>query len=893
MRWFRRRFDSRADLDREIQFHLAEETRLRAERGASPDGARREARRAFGNAMRVRESVDSLNPIGKGEELWRDLRFGARLLRRDPGFAAVAILSLALGIGANTSIFQLLDAVRLRTLPVADPSQLAEVRIANDVNDSRGGNFTGGRPDLTNALWEEIRTKQQGFSGIAAWGSASFEMATGGESRRARGLWVSGDYFRTLGVTPIVGRLIANEDDTPACGSPGAVLSYGFWQQQYGGDGRVLERSIRLDGQLFPIIGVTPAGFHGVQVGKTFDVAVPICADPLMRGPRSRLKDRQAWFLAAIGRLAPGWSVERASAQLDAVSTGVFAATVPSTYQPSAAKNYQHFRLGAFAAPTGVSSLRDDYERPLWLLLAIAALVLLIACANLANLMLARATAREREIAVRLAMGASRSRIVRQLLAEGLLLAIVGSVLGVALSVTLSTFLVSLFGDAVVIELHADGRVLAFTTSVAAVACVAFGLAPALRATRAEPASVIKAGARGSTGAREGFALRRTLVVVQLALSLVLVFGALLFVRTLQNLTHVNTGFRQDGVLVSTFDFRRAGLGEGAQRALERDLLARLTSAPGIQSAAPLFISPLDGSDWNQAIVIGGAVQTQVPHLNLVGPRFFATMETPFLRGRDFNEHDTSTSPPIAIVNESFARVFFGGKDPLGRTFQIDQGPGEPRPAYQIVGLVGDMKHIDLREPFSPIAFFPTAQDPHPGPVQSFVIRSTQPVSSVVSTVKRIAAEAHPSMLIRFQTLGSQIEKTLLRERLMATMSGFFGALAGLIAIVGLYGVMSYLVVRRRNEIGIRMALGADRTAVVDMVMRDAGRLLGIGVIVGLALALIAARAAGSLLYGLTPGDPATLAAAVAGLCAVGALASYLPARRASRLEPTVVLREE
>jgi putative ABC transport system permease protein len=529
----------------------------------------------------------------------------------------------------------------------------------------------------------------------------------------------------------------------------------------------------------------------------------------------------------------------------------------------------------------------------LWLLLAIAGLVLLIACANLANLMLARATAREREIAVRLAIGASRGRLVRQLLAESLLLAIAGSVLGVLLSMTLSAFLVSLFGDAIVIELRADWRVLAFTASIAAAACVLFGLAPALRATRAEPASVIKAGARGATGAGEGLAMRRALVVVQLALSLILVFGALLFVRTLQNLMHLDPGFRQDGVLVSALDFRRAGLSQDAQRVLERDLLARFRSAPGIQSAAPVFITPLDGSDWNQAIVIGGAVQTHVPHLNLIGGRFFATIGTPLVRGRDFNEHDTPTSPPVAIVNESFARVFFGGKAPLGRTFQIAQGPGEPRPAYQIVGLVGDMKYLDLREPFAPIAFFPTAQDPQPGPVQSFVIRSTQPVSSVVSMVKRVVAEAHPSILIRFQPLGLQIEKTLLRERLMATLSGFFGVLAGLIAVVGLYGVMSYLVVRRRSEIGIRIALGADRTAVVGMVMRDAGRLLAVGVIVGLTLALIAARAAGSLLFGLTPGDPATLAAAVAGLCAVGALASYLPARRASRLEPTVVLRED
>jgi putative ABC transport system permease protein len=891
MRWFRRRFDSRADLDREIRFHLAEETHLRAERGSLH--ARLEARRAFGNAMRVHEEVDKLNPIGRDKEIWRDLRYGARLLRRDPGFAVVAILSLALGIGANTSIFQLLDAVRLRTLPVTDPSQLAEVRIANDLNDSRGGNFTGGRPDLTNPLWELIRAKQQGFSSIAAWGSASLEMSTGGESRRARGLWVSGDYFKALDVAPILGRPITREDDTPGCASPGAVLSYVFWQQHYGGDSRVLERTVRLDGQLFPIIGVAPAGFHGVQVGKTFDVALPLCAEPLTRGPRSRLHNRIAWFLAVIGRLAPGWSVERASAQLDAVSPGIFAATVPPEYTPYSAKNYQRFRLGTFPAATGVSSLRDNYERPLWLLFVIAALVLLIACANLANLLLVRATAREREIAVRLAIGASRGRIVRQLLAESLLLAIFGSVLGVLLSVTLSTFLVSLFGDAVVIEVHADGRVLAFTAMVAAGACVLFGLTPALRATRAEPASVIKAGARGSTGAREGFALRRTLVVVQLALSLVLVFGALLFVRTLQNLIHVDPGFRQDGVLVSTLDFRRAGLGEDAQRALERDLLARLMSAPGIQSAAPVFISPLDGSGWNKAIVIGGSVQTRVPNLNLVGCGFFATMGTPLVRGRDFNEHDTPTSAPVAVVNESFARVFFGGKDPLGRTFQFDEGPGEPRPVYQIVGLVGDMKYFDLREPFGPIAFFPTAQDPTPGPVQSFVVRSTQPASAVVSIIKRVVAEAHPNILITFEQLETQIRKTLLRERLMATLAGFFGALAGLIAIVGLYGVMSYLVARRRSEIGIRMALGADRTAVVGMVMRDACQLLGAGAAVGFTLALVAARAAGSLLFGLSPSDPATLTAAVAGLCAVGAVASYIPARRASRLEPTEVLRSE
>jgi putative ABC transport system permease protein len=891
-RLFRGRIDSRADLDREIAFHLAEETRLRAERGHPPERARIEARRAFGNALRVREQVDQLNPIGTVDEIWRDLKYGARLLQRNPGFAVVAILSLALGIGANTSIFQLLDAVRLRTLPVKDPGQLAEVRIANDIDDNRDGNFNGARPDLTNPLWEHLRDAQQGFSRVAAWGSASFEMAASGESQRIRGLWVSGDFLSMLGIQPTLGRAITNADDTPGCPAPGAVLSYGFWQQRYGGESQALGRSVRLDGQLFPIIGVAPQGFHGVNVGTTFDVALPICAEPLTRGARTRLQDRRAWWLAVIGRLEPGWSIERASAQLNAISPALFAATVSPTYTPGTAKQYRQFRLGAFAASTGVSTLREDYEAPLWLLLAIAGLVLLIACANLANLMLARASAREREIAVRLAMGASRGRIVRQLVAESLLLAAGGSTLGVLLSVALSSFLVSLFGDAVVIEVRADWHALGFTAALAAGACVLFGLAPAVRATRTEPVSALKAGARGTTGGRESFGLRRALVVVQLALSLVLVVGALLFVRTLQNLINVDPGFRDDGVLVAALNFRQSGAPDTQQVALRQDLLERLARAAGVRSAAAVFISPLDGSGWNKGIVIDGT-EGRGSNLNWVSSGFFATMGTPLLRGRDFDEHDTLAAPRVAIVNESFARVFFGGKNPLGRTFQLVEGPGEPQPAYQIVGLVRDTKYTSLREPFGPIAFFPTRQDPKPGPFQSIVVRSTQPLPAMVATVTRSVTEANPNILIRFENLASQVGKTLLRERLMATLSGFFGGLAGLLAVVGLYGVMSYMVARRRNEIGIRMALGADRAQVVGMVMRDACSLLGAGIVVGLTLALAAARATESLLFGLTPGDPATLAAAVVVLCTVGGLAGYLPARRASRLEPTAVLREE
>ena len=892
-RVFRGRSGSRDDLDGEIAFHLAEEARLRADRGDTPERARLEARRAFGSTMQVREEVDRLNPTRAIDEIWRDLKYGARVLRRNPGFTVVAILSLALGIGANTSIFQMLDAIRLRTLPVRDPGALAEVRIVNDRDDNREGNFNGGRPDLTNPLWERLREEQRAFTHIAAWGSGNFEMGTGGESQRVRGLWVSGDFFQTLDVQPVLGRAITRADDTPGCAEPGVVLGYGYWQQRYGSDPHVLGRTIRLDGHLFPILGVAPRGFYGVHVGTSFDVAVPVCAEPFTRASRSRLQDRRAWWLAVIGRLEPGWTIERASAQLNAISPALFASTVPPTYRPETVKHYRQFRLGALPASTGVSTLRDDYEAPLWLLLSIAGLVLLIACANLANLMLARATVREREIAVRLAMGASRGRIVRQLLAESLLLAVCGSAFGVFLSAALSAFLVSLFGDAVVIELRADSHALAFTAALAVGACLFFGLAPAVRATRAEAASVIKSGGRGTTSGRESFGLRRTLVVVQLALSLVLVVGALLFVRTLQNLMHVDPGFRNDGgVLVAALDYRRTGAADAQLASLRQDALDRVGRTPGVRSAAAVFIPPLEGSGWNKGIIVNGAPQ-RASNLNWVSSGFFSTMGTPLLRGRDFNDRDTLASPRVAIVNESFAHVFFGGTDPIGRSFQLTEGPGEPQPAYQVVGLVRDTKYVDLREAFGPIAYFPTRQDPKPIPFQSLVIRSAQPGASLSAAVKQAIGEAHPNILIRFDTLSSQIGRTLLRERLMATLSAFFGALAGIIAVVGLYGVMSYMVARRRNEIGVRMALGADGAAVVRMVLRDATRLLTVGLAIGLALAILAARVAESFLYGLTPGDPSTLAAAVAGLFAVGALASYLPARRAARLEAFTVLREE
>src|SRR5262245_18803870 len=885
---------------RELEAYLEIETDDNIARGMTPRDARLAARRKLGNITLVREEIYQMNTITLLDNAWRDLKYGARLLRLNPSFAIVAILSLALGVGANTAIFQLLDAVRLRTLPVKDPRQLVEIRIGETPN-GRTGAFTGRRPMLTNPLWEKVRDQQEAFSSALAWATVAFNLRTGGEARYAQGLWVSGDFFKTLDVPALAGRVLTSADDFRGCAAPPAVISYGFWQREYGGNPAV-GRSIVLDGHNYDIVGITPASFFGVEVGRTFDVAVPLCAEVLSRGARSGLDKPDTWFLAAFGRLKPAWTMDRASAQLAAISPGMFKETLPPRYRAEDTKNYLAFKLGAFSADTGVSNLRRNYETPLWLLLATTGLVLLIACANLANLMLARATAREREVAVRLAIGASRGRIVRQMLAESLLIAAIGAALGAVLAQWLSRFLVDFLtsdNNRIFVELTIDWRIFAFTTALAAVTCLLFGLMPAIRATSTAPGVAMKAGSRGSTDTRERFGLRRALVVLQVAVSLVLVVGALLFVRSLRNLMTLDAGFSQDDILVANLDLRRSGIPVEQLPALFEDVTNRIGGLPGVQSAAQASIVPVSGSGWNNNIVIKGKRYTareEIVNFNSVSAGFFRTMGTAILTGRDFdNRADTSSSPKVAIVNESFSRKFFPGASPIGQTFQIDEAPGKPHPLFQIVGIVQDTKYSNLREPFGPIGFLAASQeDPADAtPSLQVVVRAAAPLTTITPQISALVTQVNPSIVVQFQTMQTQVRDSLRRERLMATLSGFFGALAGLIATIGLYGVMSYMVARRRNEIGIRMALGADRRDVVRMVMREAGLLLAAGLVAGGVLAVLAARTASTLLFGLQPGDPATLVMSAIALAGVAMLASYLPALRASRLEPTEALREE
>ena len=891
-RFFRRR---RWDQERfrELEAYLQIETDENIARGMPPDEARSAARRKLGNPTRIREEIYRMNTLGFVESLWQDLRYGARLLRLSPGFTVIAIASLALGIGANTAIFQLLDAVRLRTLPVKNPQELAEVGL--DHHGMYPGRGRGRFHPLSNALWEQIRDRQQAFSGIFAWGTDVFNLARGGEVHYAQGLWVSGEFFSTLGVQPMLGRVLAPADDHPGCGSPGVVISASFWQREFGGNPDAVGRKLTLDGHPAEIVGVTPPGFFGVEVGRTFDVAAPICSEPAIKGEYSMLARRDGWWLDAVGRLKPGWSLAQATAHLSSISRGLFEATVPAWYEGVDKKTYLEFKLKASRAGSGLSALRDEYDRPLRLLLAIAGLVLLIACANLANLMLARAATREREIAVRLALGASRGRLVRQLLAECVLLASLGALLGAVLARNLSQFLVSFLstaGDPLFVDLNPDWRVLGFTAVVAISTCLLFGLTPALRATRNEPVNAMKAGGRGITANRERFGLRRMLVVSQVALSLVLLVGALLFVRSLRNLVTLDAGFRQEGILVASIDLTALHLPAERRLLFKRDLAERARRIPGVDAAAQTAF--IVWGDYSDAGVFDNAREFKgVTRLNWIDPGYFRTLEIAFLSGRDFNQHDALTSERVAIVNESFARKVFGAGNPIGKSFQMGAAPGQRPRVHQVVGLVKNTKYADLREDFPPIAFLPAAQDDNPDPFALLYVRSNSPPAPVVSAMKRVIGEAGPVINLEFHALKTQIRDSLLREQLMATLSGFFGLLAGLLATIGLYGVMSYMVARRRTEIGIRMALGAKRGNVTRMILREAAILTGTGLAAGTVLALALGQTTSSMLFELQPHDPFTMATAVAALATIALAASYLPAQRAARLDPMTALREE
>jgi predicted permease len=884
------------EMDEELREFVADSAEEKMRRGMSREEAWRSARMEMDGMENVKEKVREVSWEMRVEMLWSDLRLGVRQLRMNPLFTAAAILSLALGIGANTAIFQLIDAVRLRTLPVKNPQEIA--RIAIDNRHGTTGTATSRYPDATYAMWEQIRKQQQGFLQVFAWGPSVFNIAPGGEVHNVQGLWVSGEFFETLGVRPALGRLLTAQDDRMGCGSPAVAISYSFWQHEYGGERSVLERTLTINRQPFRVVGVTPRDFTGVEVGRYFDVAAPVCSEPLVNSENSMLKLRSGWWLAIMGRLKPGWTIERASAQLRAISPGIFEATLPPEFNAQNAKHFLQYKLGVFPADSGFSDLRKEYEKPLWLLLGLAGLVLLIASANLANLMLARASSREKEMGVRLALGAGRTRLIRQLLTESLLLALLGAALGAVLARNLSQVLVTSLStqtDPLFVDLGTDWRMLGFTIAMAVLTCILFGLAPALRATGVTPGTVLKESSRGTTAGRSRFGLRRVLVVSQVALSLTLLVGALLFARSLNNLAGVDAGFRQTGILISDIDFSGLNLAKYARIEFGNEVLRRVRAIPGVDSAATTMIVPLSGNGMGHDILLGQSGEPEdeppIALFHVVSPGFFETMQTRLLAGRDFNDHDTANSPKVAIVSEAFAKQFAKGENPLGMKFRVRRM--QSTTLYEVVGLVKDTKYFQLREQFEPIVYTALAQFDRPQSDTQIMMRSNAPLLNLIFAVKTAVSEMNPNIDISFSNFHQAIQEGLIRDRLMATLSGFFGLLAVLLAVIGLYGVMSYMVAQRRSEIAIRMALGAGRANILKLVMGESGTLLAVGLVIGIGLTIAGGRAATALLFGLKPTDPITLATALLSLSLVATLASVLPARRAARNEPMQALRNE
>jgi predicted permease len=750
---------------------------------------------------------------------------------------------------------------------------------------------------FTNPIWEQVRDRQDVFSGAFAYSPIRLNLAGGGEVRNASASWVSGDFFGTLGVQALLGRTITAADDKRGCPAI-AVLSHDFWQREYGGAADVFERRLTLSSQPVRIVGVAPPGFHGVQVGETVEIYLPLCAEGTLVRENSALDKRENWWLWVFARLKPGIGGPQALARMNTLAPQLFAATMPAGYPADAQKFHLNRRFALLPGSTGYSSIRHNYTAALYMLMAAVGVVLLIACANVAGLLISRASARRKEMAIRMAIGAGRARLIRQLLTESLLLSSMGAVLGVLFAWWASRTLVRFLdtgNSPVVLDLSLDLRVLAFTMGVAVATGILFGLAPAWQGVRVHPHSAMKANARGVVESHARFGLGKVLVTLQVALSLVLLVGAGLLVKTFTKLATVDTGFDKNQVLLIRVDPRYASVPPDRRLSLYQDLQRRLAVIPGVRSASFADITPVSGSSSNQIVHVEGYAaksrKDMVVWVNSVGVGFFAAMETPFIAGRDFDEHDTLHAPLVAVINESMAAKFFGSPaGALGKTYR--NGWNEISGPIQIIGVVKDTKYNSLRAEREAIAYYPLSQLP-PMRWANFVLRAGGPAASLIPSVKAAVDEVNHNVTLQFRTLSVQVDESLGRERLLATLSGFFGALALVLAVIGLYGVMSYNVARRRNEIGLRMALGAEQARVLRMVLREVAILLLAGLVLGLAGAVFSTRLLSGFLYRLEPNDPTTLIAASLVLAISAVIAGFLPARRAANLDPMTALREE
>jgi putative ABC transport system permease protein len=889
----RRRKHMMDDLDHDIRDHIERETQDNIDRGMSPEEARYAALRKFGNVTQVKEDTREVWSFGSLEQLGQDIRYGLRMLAKNPGFTAVALLTLALGIGANTAIFSLIDSVVLRMLPVEKPEELRQLEM-RDPKQAGEGN-----PIFTNPIWEQVRDRQDVFSGAFAWGNQGFDLAQGGAAHMANGIWVSGNFFSTLGLRPAAGRLIAPSDDRRGC-SAVAVLSYGFWQDHFGGASTAIGSNLSLSGHPYEVIGVAPPGFYGVNVGERFDVAAPLCSEAALAGNGSWLDRRSTWWLRVAGRIKPGISEAQVTSRLQVLSPAIFTAVVPQDFSPDMQRQFAKMTLAATPAATGISNLRRQFDQPLRVLMAVVGLVLLIACANIASLMLARAAARHKEIAVRQALGASRGRLVRQLLTECALLSVAGALLGMLFAnwgTSLLVRFISTTRKAVFLDLSFDGRVYGFTAAITVLTAILFGLLPALRSTRISLTSTMKGSQAPDIDRPARFRGRKWIVTSQVALSLVLLVAAGLLLRSFAKLATLDIGFDRNNVLLVNTFLQVAKVPRGQQPATYDQIETRLGALPGVVSVSRSVMTPIGGGAWNENIRTdwskGVTGDNALTWFNYVSPGYFETLHMQLLGGRNFNRADAKTSPAVAIVNQTLARRFFPKLNPVGKTLRIDDSGGRPGPLIEVVGLVKDAKYESLREDIHPTAFFPATQEPETDNSETFELRTALPPSTLVSQVQAAVAGFNGKIPLEFHTLAEQVNDAMVQERLLALLSGFFGALALLLAMIGLYGTLSYLVRRRRTEIGVRMALGARRASILGLVMRDVVVVLSGGVAAGVCLSLTATRLLQSMLFGLGARDPITILAAAGLLSATALVAGYLPARRATQVDPMEALRYE
>ena len=820
-----------------------------------------------------------------------DVRLSIRALRANPIVSVVAVLSLALGIGANTAIFSLVNGLLLRALPVAEPQRL--VTISSDQAISLG--FKAGI-GWSYAMWDQLRQRSQAFDGALAWSNQRFNLAASGEAHSIDGLVTSGDFFTVLGVKAALGRTFTAADDVRGGGpnGPVVVISDGFWRRRFGGAPNIIGTPLAIEGVPLTIVGVTPPAFLGLVAGQTFDVALPLSIEPLVR-KRALIDSPSAFVLFVMLRLRPGQSIGSATATLRAMQPEMHG----SLRMPRFAKD--PFTLVSAATGTDMpGTVRQRYQRPLLTILMVVALVLLIACANLANLLLARAAARRHELSVRIALGAPRWRLARQLLVESLVLAGIGAAVGLAFAAWGSRALVAQLSTSispVALDLSIDWRVFAFTAAVTLGTVVLFGTLPAVRAARIAPIDAMKEHGRGTTsGAGRG--LSGSVVVAQVALSVVLVVAASLFVRTFGRLATMPLGFDRDRVLMATVDTSRAHVDPAARLPFYQRLVDAVASVPGVEHAAGSTSTPVSAGLPGGVKISGTAPASESESLALwteVTPRWFATYGTTIRDGRDFDERDTSTGQPVAIVNEAFARRFLAGRGAIGETVSNRTVIGVTADQVMQGGFKLDGTARSLRDGAPPAIYIPLAQTPEPGPSgRASVIVSVRWAASEAQAARGVAAALRavdPDLAFTLRPLADQIDAGLAQERMVAWLSGFFGALALLLAGLGLYGVTAYAVARQRTELGIRLALGATPGAVVRLVLSRVTLLVGLGIAAGAGVSIWMSRFVATLVFGIAPRDPGTLAAAAVILALVGAIAGWLPARRASRIDPLEVLR--